>query len=60
MVNKLKNAFVSDIVPELTRLGDKNEEAFLTKRVSVTASNLKRDKELGAKKVGKKSRYFIK
>lgn len=60
IVNKQKNAFVSDIVAEMIKLGAKQDKIFLTKRVSVLASNMKKKKILGAKAVGKKFKFFIK
>lgn len=60
VLNKLNTAYVSQIVEELKRLGAKDSEEALSKRVGVTVSAMKKKKILGVKWVGKKGEYFIK
>lgn len=59
-LGKLKVAAPVEIVSELKRLGEKQEEVWLHKRVSVMLSYMKRKKILGVKTVGGKTKYFIK
>ena len=58
-LNRIKTGFVPDIVDELSKVS-KQEKEFLLKRITVTASNLKKNKILGAKAYGRKHKYFIK
>lgn len=56
----IKEGFVPNIVKELKRLGCPETDEFLMKRVSVTASNLKKEKLIKSVSYGKKVKYFIK
>ena len=58
-LNKIERGFVSDIVIQLKKLGAKEDDEFLTKRVGVTISNLKADGIIDGEIIGKKGSYFI-
>ena len=56
----LKKGFVTEIVDELKKHDTKADRDFLIKRITITASNMKADKVLGATVFGRKFKYFIK
>jgi hypothetical protein len=58
-LTKTPSGFVSDIVKELVKHTDVDEDT-LTKRISNSASNLKKKKKVGSKKIGQRVKYFIK
>lgn len=59
-LGQLNAGFVSDIIAELRKNGVKESDEFMTKRISTTASSMKKKKILGSKSVGIKEKYFIK
>ncbi len=60
-LSKIGEGSVADMVVELKKLGAKEKDDFLTKRVGITVSNLKvKDGVVDAKMDGKKGVYFIK
>jgi hypothetical protein len=60
VVNKLKNPYSSEIIAELKKLGAKENDEFLIKRVGVMLSSMKKKRLLGVRTVGNKFKYFIK
>ncbi len=58
-LGRIKNGFVPDIVKELQKVS-KDDETLLLKRITVIASNLKKNGILGGKAHGRKLKYFIK
>lgn len=55
----INSGFIADIVDQLKKLGAKQGDDFLYKRVSITASKLREDGFLRRKKEGKLVKYFI-
>ncbi len=61
VITKLGSVGISEIIKEIQKLEpDVYTKAFLDKRVGVTVSQLKRAGKIGAKKVDKRFKYFIK
>lgn len=59
-ISQIKSGFISDIIKELRKHGVKENDDFLNKRISTTASKLKSDGYLIGKKHGKQAKYSIK
>ncbi|MBS1917587.1 MAG: hypothetical protein JST87_15055 [Bacteroidetes bacterium] len=51
--------YISDIVKELKKLGEKESDEWLTKRVGITISHLRTEGTVKAKFIGKKGEYWL-
>ena len=59
-MSEIKEGYIPAIISELKKNGEKKDDDFLQKRVSVTASGLREDGYLRRYKTGKQVKYFLK
>ncbi|MEO8771857.1 MAG: hypothetical protein ABI402_17300 [Ferruginibacter sp.] len=59
VVDSLGKPGVAEIITEIMRLENSRDKKFITKRVSVTITQLKGDEKIGSEKVDGKGKYYI-